>query len=204
MAEWVWHDERAKAALHKLAVRAVMRGAIKLQDAVRANLRMRATGRDRASEAPPGGPPGQRTGQLTQSILSLPLGQNDRNPWARVGTNLVYAKVHEFGLPIVSSGKLLTIPLNDEARRLRRIYGDLTQVPGLFFVKDKESGNLFLATVTGTPKTKGGGEVRYLFLLRRAVKMPARPFFRPARDRVRGEVLEAMKAAFGVGVRTVG
>lgn len=53
--------------------------------------------RTQRSISPPGKPPGVRTGTLARSIFTDITRLGDERPSVRVGSNLVYARIHEFG-----------------------------------------------------------------------------------------------------------
>lgn len=125
--------------------------------------------------SPPGRTPGTGTGNLRRSITST-------QPYygrAMVGTNVKYAKIQEYGGTIRAKNvKALTIPLNPLAAKMRANVETLKSIPNLQFRKlfGKNIGLLVTATKSGRGKRHG----RPMFLLRRSVTLPARPFIRPA------------------------
>lgn len=88
----VWQER-----IRKAAQRGVYKAAVILQDAVKANLNLVRSPRHGPSAAAPGEPPGKRTGTLGRSINIDDVGLAEANPRCRIGTNLVYAAIHEFG-----------------------------------------------------------------------------------------------------------
>ena len=122
--------------------------------------------------APPGGPPGTVTGNLRRSITATP----PANGRAMVGTNAKYARIQEYGGVITAKrSKFLTVPANVEAAKIRATVNTLRSVPGLSFRPGRRPGIAFLVR---SGKGKGSGELMYV--LKRSVKLPPRPFMRPA------------------------
>lgn len=104
------------------------------------------------------------TGNLAGSIEAKPVSWNK----VRIGTNVVYAAIHEFGGKIkAKNAGALTIPLTKEARL--KTAGDF---PDLFILKTKK--NTFLA------RNKEDGQIEFVYLLKKSVTIPARPYLRPA------------------------
>ncbi len=106
------------------------------------------------------------TGRLRASIRYRVI-SFDR---VRIGTTAIYAAIHEFGgviKPVTPGIKFLTIPLTKEARRNRaRDFDDL------FFLESKD-GEFFLAR-------EKGSDLEFMYRLVKKVRMPARPYLRPA------------------------
>jgi len=131
------------------------------------------TGRFIAS--PAGGPPGTGTGNLRRSITAT-------QPYygrAMVGTNVKYARIQEYGGTITAKrAKALTIPLNPIAAKMRSNVNSLKSIPNLSFRKmfGQNIGLLVTTTKSGRGKSHG----RPMFLLRRSVTLPPRPFMRTA------------------------
>ena len=118
------------------------------------------------------------TGTLLRSIgVEVVEVSRDRVAVA-IGTNLVYAAIHEFGGEIrARNSKFLAIPLTDEARATpggspRNFPRDLSpRVNG-------ERGVL----------VDDGGTAQYALV--KSVTIPARPYLRPAFDERKGEAME--------------
>ena len=112
-------------------------------------------------------------GTLSQSIAP-----HSGDLWADASTNLVYARVQQEGGTITAkNAKALWIPANAKARQLMRSYG--TTVPRRLIDAMKADGYQFFRTplskVYWAKKGKRGKEFP-LFILRRSVHIPARPF----------------------------
>lgn len=139
-----------------------------------------------------GYPPNRNRGLLYNSISSTP----GENLSASVYTSGVsYAAIQEFGgLVKAKSSKYLTIPVNDQAARLRERTVTLRSL-NLTFVPGPHRGVAFLY------KTTKGKNARseLMFVLKPTVRLPARPYLRPAfRSQ---EVVSKMLAAFCRGAR---
>lgn len=107
---------------------------------------------------------GGRSGALRQSVAVDVVGDLLK---VTVGNaNVPYAAIHEYGGVIYpKNAKYLTIPLADEYRGKRA--GEFSTLT--FF--ENEKNNKFLYD---------SKEERYAYLLRRSVKIPERPYIRPA------------------------
>jgi len=141
----------------------------------------------------PGQPPG-RTNDLLYNGLSSTKGENLS---ASVYTSgVAYARIQEFGGIIkAKSSKYLTIPLNDQAARMRERTSTLRSL-NLTFVPDKHRGVVFLAQTKGRGKNAKSTK---MFMLKPTVRLPARPYLRPAFQS--HEVVAKMLAAFCRGAR---
>ena len=98
---------------------------------------------------------------------------------------LTIAGVHEYGATIRAKNvKNLAIPLDkkSEGKSPR-------DFPGLFFIRAKDTGNLFGVTSAGKEK------LNFLFLLCPSVTIPERSFIRGSFDHGKNELAEACKAA---------
>jgi phage gpG-like protein len=139
--------------------------------------------------APAGGPPGTGTRELQRSITATPA----KNGKAIVGTNVKYARIHELGgILKPTTKKYLTVPVNERAARLRAKYKSLKDAKGLKFAT--MFGKKFLIT-----RNRKRPEI--MFVLVRSVRMPPRPFLRPAARNRDNQI--AMVKAFGAGFRSI-
>jgi len=110
---------------------------------------------------------------------------------AIVGTNLPYAEIaHNGGTITPKRSKFLAIPLGRETRAFMRQYG-LTPRACLEGMKAAGYSIWFAKSVIMAKKGKTG-RPRALFLLRRSVTIPARPFFRLPAESI--SVLERVAA----------
>ena len=125
----------------------------------------------------------RRTGTLQNSIEYSIIGA-DKKIIGLVGTRGVpYAPVHEFGAEIVpKKAKYLTIPIGDNRRRdgLPRIRTKDIDAP--FFVK--KHGTLFM----------GGRDEGILFVLKKKITVPPRPYIQPAIDKHRENIYKRFSA----------
>ena len=113
------------------------------------------------------------TGRLRNSIAAPPPIRSSRGDVVGyVGTNVVYARIHEFGGEIKpKNAQWLTIPVNPTIKGRARDYQDT-------YIAPLKSGGfaIFQAERSGTTQT---GQ-HPIFWLARKVKIPARPFLHPA------------------------
>jgi len=113
------------------------------------------------------------TGHLRQSITTEVHGAR----YAEVGTNVRYAKIHEFGGTIVAREHLLSIPVGT-MKGSPRGHGDLDYVPS-------RSGD-------GARLVDPAGNTQYVLV--REVTIPARPTFGPALEESKGKVQAAFRS----------
>ncbi len=121
-----------------------------------------------------GSKPLRDTGQLLKSIT---YEVDDKS--VRVGSNLIYARVHQEGATIRAKKSYLTIPLHFKARQVAKgagatRYGGNVRNISLFTLKTKK-GRLFLVQ---SVKQRGSKKRKLIFwyMLKKQVKIPARPF----------------------------
>lgn len=200
-ARYRWNGPRVMAAFRGAVSKGLLRSAGIVQQEVRKQLNKH--GKMPSKGVSVGGTPGVRTGHLRRSWQMGALGAyyNARGiadpirPRVVVGSNVKYARIHEFGGVIrAKRSKYLTIPLNRDAQKLITTHGSTRNIPGLFRV-----GNA-LAMKRGKR-----GKLVFLFALKRSVRIPKRPYIKPAlvhaRPRVYAEFSPAMLMR-GMNVRT--
>jgi phage gpG-like protein len=147
--------------------------------------------------SPVGGPPGTVTGNLRRSITATPA----KNGRAIVGTNARYARSHEHehaqGVVLKpTTKKYLTIPVSVAAAKMRANTKDL-RTQNLTFRKGPNRGVAFLFRTTKGKNARS----ELMFVLKRSVRMPPRPFLRPAARNRDNQM--AMVKAFGAGFRSI-
>jgi phage gpG-like protein len=111
------------------------------------------------------------TGHLVNSITHEVNGME-----GRVGSNLRYARIHELGGTVSASSGALAVPVHPDARKSGgpRNMSDLTMVkrPGKppLLIRERTIGKI------------GGGRrmTDVMFVLLKSVRIPARPYLRPA------------------------
>lgn len=172
-----WDGPNLRQVMLQAANDAVNAVAIDLQRTTQKTLNKGASNRSNpnASSSAPGQPPHKMTGTLARSIQ---IEKIDRgiNPAVKVGTALPYGRIHEYGGTIKAKGNgWLKIPVSADAKRAEAGGGSLTHVGGkkLFFVKSNVPGKLLLAS-------SNGGQLDIHYVLQKSVRMPARPYVRPA------------------------
>lgn len=137
--------------------------------------------------SPPGRPPGVMTGELMGSIAHEEF-RKGRVFVSRIGSNLPYAKKQEIGGTVTSGGKMLTVPLTPEARRIRMQHLSLRSA-NLAFIKRPGRAPLLVRRHAKMSKP--------LFVLVRSVRLPPRPYLRPGLARSRKGIMAIIRKAGG-------
>lgn len=151
--------------------------AIGLQKAIKGKLNLASSNQGR-TPSPAGQPPAKMTGTLGRSIQ---IDSTDPDK-LRVGTNMVYAKIQEFGGVIKpKKARSLIVPVNDEARKYLRMNPKGPSGDKTFNVVRGKDRKMYLVKT----KLVGRGKKKRLvndavFALRRSVRLPARPYMKPA------------------------
>jgi len=166
--------------------------------------------------SPPGSPPAVNTGELRRSFAwgkgGEPRNENGLNQAIGnglkriVGTRLVYAKIHEFGGIIRAKGKALLVPLNAEARRMQK-RGNI-RAQKLVYIKRRGKPPLLVKEIkrkrTSRFQLDPGFRIGATFILLPQVRIPARPFMRPAAAALPGPAIKAAKRALTLGLKKRG
>jgi len=201
-----WRGAMLQQRVREGIARALDYSALAIQKEVQANLSRH--GRQPSRGVSTGAMPGVRTGHLRRSWQagkpgSVKRTENVRSPISpsiTVGSNVKYARIHEYGGIIKAKRvKYLTVPLNRRAEQmLIAAGGKIRNIPGLFRI-GRESGTFggVLAIRTG----KKNAKVVALFALRRSVRMPARPYIRPAVRKARPKIIAAFRHFLTIGGR---
>jgi len=116
----VWKGEQALKAAKVAACAAIAAGAIFIQAETKKNLNRHNSGSPAKPSKPssPGRPPGKQSGALSRSI-QVDLSDCKNKLIARVGTNLIYARIQEFGGMITAkTAKFLKFMLPDGTWRM--------------------------------------------------------------------------------------
>lgn len=195
MASFKFNSNAIQRQAAARAAVGLYRAALVIQSAVQAKLNQQASRRG-ANPSSPGSPPAKDTGTLARSILIDRTGLVGDRPIVRIGTKLRYARIHEFG-GTITARKAMLIPLNQESRDFLRAGNSVRSLPGGWV--NKKNGVLHIPFSKGKGKRARSGE--YVFSLRKSVRMPARPYFRPgireslsrARDELRVALLATPK-----------
>lgn len=194
-----YESNRAKidAALDEGIRRGVLAGAIHYQASVKKAMSKHASNRSNGGNASPaGGPPGVATGTLRRSV-QIDVGgliRGDR-PHAKIGTNVEYAAIHEFGGTITARGGGLAVPIHADAKRASaqgrgpRDFSDLVFInrPGKppLLIRDK------------------GGQWDIMYVLPKSVVMPARPVWRPTFKREMNKIKDLIRRGIDTALRKV-
>lgn len=129
----------------------------------------------------PGTPPGVQRGGLRNSIAVAKSGALSR----RVGTNLPYGRIQEFGGTIRARGGAMVVPIGPKGRRLLESGVNLRSLDMWTL---RRPGKAPLLVMIDAAK----GSITPLFALVPSVTLPARPWARPALARSTPK----MRAAF--------
>lgn len=155
---------------------------------------------------PPGGFPKWRTGKLARSIAhDGKSGTNEakddsfvRRVGSTMGYGTGYAAIQEFGGVVrAKKGKYLTVPIGQLGHKYLRQYGNNMRSANLEFRKTKD-GRAFLfvpSQMTKAGKVKKGTGIP-VFRLIQSVRIPARPYLRPAANTTRAKQVAAFENAF--------
>jgi phage gpG-like protein len=141
----------------------------------------------------------RRTGKLARSILGT-MESNASSVDAIVGTKTEYARIQELG-GTVTAGKTsqwLTIPLEAALTGAAVMkYPKARDYPNTFFKRGAASGgkNLILWQKLAANK------IVSLFLLRKSVNIPARPYMKPSLQEMKAEIIERMNAGIREAMR---
>lgn len=191
---------------------AVKKSAIELETTIKNRLNLGASSISSGGVgSPAGSSPFNKTGTLMRSITHIDKTTNPLQPTYRVGTNLIYAHIQEYGGRITAKkGKFLAIPVGvDGQRAARDCKGDIRSL-NLTFLKAK-SGKMMLVKwlAKGMKAAKGskaatGGQYVILFVLKKSVILPPRPYMRPSyaamKPKIDANIREALAEAIAGGV----
>lgn len=126
----------------------------------------------------PGSPPGVQTGNLRRSIVARSTGDFS----AVAGTRVKYGAFLEHGGIIrPRSSRFLAVPVSPEARRNSANGLGARAMPGLKLIVRRGGKSPLLAET-------GGAGLNVHYVLRRTVRVAARPWLRPALQRTRGSL----------------
>jgi phage gpG-like protein len=199
-----WDGEKLKQAVQNAVSATVTESALKLQKKIHEKLSKKDNSGG-MSPARSGSPPAMITGALRNS-WNVDLSRiRSENPTAVVSSNLRYAAILEygsqrFGRITPKSKKFLTIPLNEDAVRMRRRNKDLRQVDGLFILplagQKVKSGKRKGKRLKGKrgrdtlilAMDLGNGKVRAMFALVKSVYINKHPYIRPSLESVRKKI----------------
>lgn len=135
-------------------------------------------GRFRSSA--PGTPPNVQRGILRNAIAYQP--STELRSAMGVVANVNYARIQETGGTITGKGKHLTVPVNDAAKRFSEKVGSVRL--GRFAVIRSRRGALLLVGADKLRYRNKGAGINIndapVFVLKRSIRLPARPFLRPA------------------------
>lgn len=179
-----WNE--ARAVLHANASKAVQMAGILTAREISRTLNRSGSNRG-ATPSAPGTPPHKDSGRLSQIHVDDSKLKDAQWPRVRVGTNIPYARILEFGGIILAKNGYLTIPLNQEARDMRKRAGaSLRSVAGLVTRRSKK-GNLLLGMANGK-------DFRPLFVLKKSVEIKKRPYMRPTFKRLKPRIFRLFSA----------
>jgi len=145
----------------------------------------------RLTASAPGTPQNVQRGQLRASIRAIP----QANHTALVGSfGLPYGRIHEFGGTIVAGGKMLKVPVNASAKRASELGDNLPAV----VIKRPGKPPILMGTDGSRRASRTFGFTRSdlpVWILTPVVRIPPRPYIRPAALRARPAMLKAFNVA---------
>lgn len=166
----------------------------------------------RFTASPPGSPPNVRTGALRRGARIIRAAANRLRASSGIARNINYAMIHERGGTITSKGKLMPVPLNDQARRISerasgslRSVGDLRVIP----VRGRRTVLLVGGLNRGVSKIERGRTIRSsavpVWVLKQNIRIPPRPYLKPALTKNRAAIMaNARKAGIAEFRRIMG
>lgn len=182
--------------------RVIATNAITIQKAIQAKLNQGNSSLTAGDASPASAPPANRTGALMRSIQAINTTTEPNKPKWTVGTAAVYARIQEYGGRIhAKKGKFLPVPVGADGRRaLRESNGNLRSL-NLTLIRTKAGKLLLVKTLSKGERAVKGGErakgamTKILFVLKKEVFLPARPYFRPAIAEVSAKLQQNLNAA---------
>lgn len=151
----------------------------------------------RGTPSPPGSPPNRQTGGLARAIVVEKAGDLH----FRVGTNLVYGKIHEFGGVVRAKSGSLAVPVHRDAKRYSEIGLGPRDMANLVFVKRPGKAPILIRENAGRGKKQRGARTEVMYVLLKSVRIPARPFLAPAAARARVDAQARFRRYFGRAIR---
>jgi hypothetical protein len=207
VSDFKWHAGSARAVATELrrgVVRGLEKSGIGLQKGLKTITR-KGGGSNIGSggqSSRPGGPPAVDTGDYSRSMQIDRSRLDDRTPRIKVGTNRPQAKTLEYGGVIKAKGGALPVPFpgnEKRAKQLRRKAGtSLYNLP---------KGTLVMITRKGKPpllvEPQADGSWRPVFILKKSVRIAARPHFRPVFKGARKATLKIVLVEFEKSIRKI-
>lgn len=199
-----FHQASIIQKLQRAAYNGVHKAAIMLQNEIKESLNLHASNMmNGGTSSSPGSPPGRNTGTLANSIQLKDATHDPRVPHFVVGTNVPYARIQEYGGRIYPKhSQNLIIPIGAQGRKaLRDCGGDVSKLNLRFIMTRRHTKILGMDLAKGTklPWKGGGKKVKAktfvpLFVLKRFVILPPRPYFRPAYAKMKAAMESAIVA----------
>lgn len=208
-SDFKWAGGSLKAvmdALREGAAKALSAGGIHVQQSIKGVL-----GSSGASNimnggvgAPDGQPPRVDTGALRRSIqVDVSHARDAYNPKVRVGTNLPYARIQEYGGQVRARGGALPVPIPGHeatAKRLRRQAGPtLRNLKNLAVIKRHGKPSLLVLVRPG--KRKGGLSWEPVFVLLKSVTIKPHPYMRRGWAQAKRKLPRVMIEQFEKSIR---
>jgi len=195
--DFVWRGDQFMTRTQAIARDAVEKGGVLFQRAVKDELNKGASNIQSGGQpSAVGDPPNKSSGTLARSIqIDRSLLRNAKNPKVAVGTNVEYARIHEFGgmiRPVTK--KALAVPIGVQGRRAARNAGSAgIGSLNLTFI-DRSSKGLppLLVKPPGNAERKGA-KTEVLFVLLPSVYMPKRPYMRPTYTRMHDRIVAIIR-----------
>jgi phage gpG-like protein len=191
--------DRAKimTKVTEAARKAVYDAGLDLQSDIRDRLNQKASNISNGGiPSSPGSAPANSSGTLMRSITTVDVTTDPLKPHSRVGTNVEYSRIQEYGGRIqAKKGKFLAVPVGIAGRRAAREANGNLRSLDLTLLRAR-NGKLMLVKWMGK---KGGKGSHYLilFILKKSVYLPPRPYMRPAYEAKKTAIRDRVSAAIG-------
>jgi phage gpG-like protein len=132
-----------------------------------------------------------RSGTLRGSV-AMKVIDRGKELYVQVGTNKSYARIHEYG-GTITGRPWLTIPLPEAKTAAGVVRMTARSWPDTFIQKSK-AGNIIIFQ-------NQGDDIIPLFVLKRSVDIPERPYMRSSLKEKTSEILSRIKTAVGMAIK---
>ena len=168
--------KRVIKQINQGVIRGLDAAAIHYQSKVKQTLNQRGSNRSGpGGPSAPGQPPAKQTGKLSRSAQVDRSKNKGKRPRVRIGTNIVYAPIQEFGGTINAKGGALAVPIHPDAKRASAQGRGARSFSDLWMLKRPGKSPLLMRS-----KEKA---TDLMYALVKRVVLPARPAWRPTLKR---------------------
>ncbi|MGB0970434.1 MAG: hypothetical protein ACPGVG_05660 [Mycobacterium sp.] len=189
-----------KEAIKKInqgLIRGLDAAAIHYQGKVKQTLNQRGSNRSGpGGPSAPGQPPAKQSGALGRSAQVDRSKNKGKRPKVRIGTNLPYAPIQEFGGTINAKGRALAVPIHPDAKRASQQGRGARSFSDLWMLKRPGKAPLLMRS-----KEK---MTDLMYALVKRVVLPARPAWRPTLKREAKTMTALIRRGVRVALRGPG